>query len=291
VIPARRTSERDSPGPAGRTSAALTRVVWGALLAATLLPLAIGGSAATSDRAAVPPVRRIFIAGGGLFSDGPDHRLLRYILTLTGKADPVVCCLPTASGDNLERLVAWYEIMNTLPCRPRHLRLFGPTGKARSFEKQLLAADAILVPGGNGLNMLSVWKAQEVDAVLRTAWDRGIVLAGESAGMNCWFEQGVGDSLPERLSVIDFLGWLKGSACAHYHAGREWKRRYHEMLGAGQIQDGIACDDGAGVLFEGDKVAKVVSTRAQATAYRVFRKSNEVIEEALKAELLEKRPN
>jgi hypothetical protein len=44
-----------------------------------------------------------------------------------------------------------------------------------------------------------------VSVVLRTA--------GESAGMNCWFEQGGGDSRPERLSAFDFLGWLEGSAC------------------------------------------------------------------------------
>ena len=55
-----------------------------------------------------------------------------------------------------------------------------------------------------------VWKVQGVDAVLSTAWERGILLAGESAGMNCWFEQGVGDSRPGRLGAIDFLGWLKG---------------------------------------------------------------------------------
>jgi hypothetical protein len=115
------------------------------------------------------PVRRIFVVGGALLSGDPDYRLLRFIVSLTGKSNPLVCDLPTASGDNLERVVLWYEIMNELPCRPRHLRLFGPTGKARNFAKQLLAADAIVVPGGNGLNMVAVWKAQGVDAVLRTA--------------------------------------------------------------------------------------------------------------------------
>src|SRR5262249_45277394 len=149
------------------------------------------------------------------------------------------CCLPTASGDNLERLVAWYEIMNELPCRPRHLRLSGPTRKARNYEKQLLAVDVILVPGGNTLNMLAVWKAQEVDAVLRTAWERGILLAGESAGMVCWFEQTLTDSRPERLTPMPCLGWLKGSACAHYRTEPDRKPRFHELLRDGQLKDGL----------------------------------------------------
>jgi peptidase E len=139
--------------------------------------------------------------------------------------------------------------------------------------------------------MVAVWKAQGVDAVLRTAWERGILLAGESAGMNCWFEQGVGDSRPERLSTIEFLGWLKGSACPHYHDGAgHWKKGYHELLAAGRIQDGIACDSGAGVLFEGQRPARVVTISPQAGAYRLRRNGNKVVEERLKAELLEKTP-
>ena len=209
----------------------------------------------------------IFVAGGGFLSGDPDYRLLRFIVSLTGKPNPVICALPTASGDNLERIAIWYEIMNDLPCRPRHLRLFGPTAKARNFEKLLLAADAIVVPGGNGLNMTAVWKAQGVDVVLRTAWERGILLAGESAGMNCWFEQGVGDSRPERLSPIDFLGWLKGSACPHYHdESAPWKESYQQLLAAGQIKDGIACDSGAGVLFEGELPTRVVTISPKAGA-------------------------
>jgi dipeptidase E len=248
-------------------------------------------ASASAEPAKTAPKRRIFAAGGGIISGYPDFRLLRFVLSLTGKPDPVVCCLPTASGDNLERLVVWYEIMNELPCRPRHVRLFGPTGKARSFEKQLLAVDAIIVPGGNGLNMLAAWKAQGLDTILKTAWERGIVLAGESAGMNCWFEHALGDSRPERMTVIDCLGWLKGSSCPHYHADSgKWKQHYQQNVRDGHLKDGLACDDGVGVLFEGDRLARVVTISEDAHAYQVRRQGDQVIEEQLKAELLEKAP-
>jgi peptidase E len=237
-----------------------------------------------------PPQRRILAAGGGVISGDPDRRLLRFLISLTGKTDPVICCLPTASGDNVERLVVWYEIMNELPCRPRHLRLSRPTRAARNFEKQLLAADAIFIPGGNTLNMLAVWKAQGVDAILRTAWERGIVLAGESAGMACWFEQTITDSRPERLTAMECLGWLKGSACAHYHSEPDRKPRFHQMLADGQLIDGLACDDGAALLFEGDRLRKVVAISPKATAYTVRRNGNQVVAEPLKAVLLETAP-
>jgi peptidase E len=263
------------------------------VLTVAALILALGRPSATGDTAAqaaeTTPVRRIFAAGGGILSGGPDYHLLRYILALPGKQDPVVCCLPTARGDNLENLAVWYEIMNTLPCRPRHLRLFGPTKDLPDFEKQLLAADVIFVPGGNTLNMLAVWKAQGVDVILRKAWEKGIMLAGESAGMVCWFEQAVTDSRPGRLTPMECLGWLKGAGIAHYHYPPQPRRaRYHELLLAGEMKDGLACDDGAGLLFEGEKLAKVVSISAKATAYRVRRNGTQVVEEPLPAEVLGK---
>lgn len=249
------------------------------------------GTVAATASTGIAPTPRIFAAGGGILGGGPDFLLMRYILSLSGKPDPVVCCLPTARGDNLENLAVWYETMNTLPCRPRHLRLYGPTKDLRDFEQQLLSADIIFVPGGNTLNMLATWKAQGVDAMLHKAWQRGIVLAGESAGMVCWFEHAVTDSRPEQLTKMDCLGWLKGSGCAHYHYLPQPRLpRYHEMLKNGELKDGVACDDGAGLLFEGDKLAKVVTISTKATAYSVRHKDGQVIEQPLDAQLLVKAP-
>ncbi len=248
-------------------------------------PASESKTSATSDPDS--PLRRIFVAGGGVMGSNPPYPLLRYIVSLTGKPDPVVVCLPTARGDNLENLAQWYETMNQLPCRPRHLRLFGPTKDLRDFEQQLLSADVIFVPGGNTLNMLATWKAQGVDAILRKAWERGILLAGESAGMVCWFEEAVTDSKPGQLTRMECLGWLKGSVCAHYHFLPQPRRpRLHEMLISGEMKDGVACDDGAGVLYEGDKLVKVVTVSETATAYMVRRNGTQVVEEPLKAELL-----
>ena len=42
--------------------------------------------------------------------------------------------------------------------------------------------DAILVGGGNTLNMMAIWKAQGMDIALRKAYEQGVVLGGGSAG-------------------------------------------------------------------------------------------------------------
>lgn len=247
--------------------------------------------AAFTGRASEPtlverPVRRIFAAGGGFLSSvDPERRLLRFVLSLARVPNPRVCALPTASGDNVEALVSWYEVMQTLECRPRHLRLFGPTNRLRSFEEQLLGTDVIFVPGGNTLNMLAVWRAQGVDLILRKAWEKGTVLAGESAGMICWFQQGVTDSRPGALSAMPCLGWLSGSACPHYNNPQR-RPLYHELMNRGEVAPGLACDDGVGLLFEGMQLEGAYALSEKAGAYRVRAESGGIQEDRLPARIL-----
>ena len=60
-------------------------------------------------------------------------------------------------------------------------------------------------------NMLAIWREHGIDEAMRTAWERGIVLAGLSAGAMCWFEGGVSMSggQPE---VVHGIGLLPGLA-------------------------------------------------------------------------------
>lgn len=258
------------------------------LATAAALAVPLGWRFAPNAPERPAPKRRIFAGGSGLTASN-NPLLMEHLLGLTGKKDPVVCLLPTATGDSAPLVVNWYEFMNDLPCRPRHLRVFGSSRLMKNFEPRLLAADVVFVGPGSTLNMLALWKAQGVDSTLRKAWEQGVILAGESAGLNCWFEQSVTDSRPERLTAMDGLGFLKGSVCPHYDAEKQRKPSYHLMLQSGEIKDGIACDDWVGLLFENEALVKVVASRPEKTAYRVRRVGEKVVEEALTAELLAKK--
>ncbi len=82
----------------------------------------------------------------------------------------------------------------------------------------MLTQDVVLVGGGNTLNMLAVWRAHGLDEILREAWDAGVVLAGGSAGANCWFEASTTDSylLGRSDPLADGLGFVTGSFCPHF---------------------------------------------------------------------------
>ncbi len=257
-------------------------------LPATALAASAVGLAAGLAPAAEPVRRTIFACGGGVLQ-GPDkpRLMLKYLLTLTGKKEPLVCFLPTAGADRPESIVAWYEAMNDLPCRPRHLRLINNSTNLKDLEQQVLSMDALFVGGGNTLSMLAIWKVHQVDGLLRKAWDKGIVLAGESAGMICWFEQGVSDSRPGDLTSVDGLGWLKGSATPHYHH-KTRRPSCHRLLLADDLKAGVACDDGVGLVYESDKLVRAVTAEEKAGAFMVRHSGEKVEEEALPVEILGK---
>ena len=227
----------------------------------------------------------IFAIGGqGLNWKDNNLLLARYFLNLTGKDNPKACFIPTASGDAGRTIINFYEAMTQLPCQPRHLRIFSPHVDA--FEPYLLDMDAIYVGGGNTLNMIAIWKEHGIDKILRTAWQQGIVLGGTSAGSICWFEQGSTDSRPGKLTAMDCLGFLEGSNVPHYDGEADRRPTYHQMIRTGDIMPGIACDDGVGLHFEGKRLARVVSARRKAKAYRVKLVKGEVIEEVIEPDFL-----
>ena len=73
----------------------------------------------------------------------------------------------------------------TLPRQPSH---------ALEIASFVAEQDVIYVGGGNTANLLAIWRAQGLDRVLHDAWARGAILCGISAGMICWFRDGLTDS-------------------------------------------------------------------------------------------------
>lgn len=215
--------------------------------------------------------RQIVAMGGGGFSMEPENLALdRFVLSLAPKSRPRVCFVPTASGDSDDYVAKFRESFGSLPCElgePAHLSLFRPpTADLRAF---VLGHDIVYVGGGNTRSLLALWREWGLDAILREAWERGVVLAGISAGSICWFEQGITDSIPGALTPLPCLGLLPGSNCPHYDGEAERRPAYHRLLQTGAIGPGYAADDGAALHFVGTVLREVVTSRPAATAYRL----------------------
>ena len=227
-------------------------------------------------------IKKILIYGAGIIS-----QFLPYIKSLTGKTNPRMCLLPTALADNPFAINTWYEQCSQLGIQGFAQRMFiSSYEQKQSFEEVLLSMDAILVSGGNTLNMMAIWKAQGVDLVLRKAWERGIILSGGSAGSLCWFEHGTTDSRPQEITTVECLGFLEGSHCPHYDSEKTRRPLYHAYIREKKFKPGYACDDRAAILFHDRVVHKVIALNDDSNAYYVYLEDGEIKEDRLAKEVL-----
>ncbi len=220
----------------------------------------------------------IVAMGGISWEDEERVPLEDYWLGLTGAERPRVLVVPTAVADAAEPTLS---IVSQLHHRAEvSFVQFFPWPPA-DLRELALAQDAIYVSGGNTANALAIWRVHGFDAILREAWEAGIVLAGWSAGMICWFEAGVTDSFgPQLEGMRDGLGFLPGSACPHYDGEGERRPVYTRLVGEG-FPPGLAADDCVALRFDGTELAEVVSSRAGSRAYRVTPEGEEPLEARL----------
>ena len=229
-------------------------------------------------------MQQIIAMGGGGFSMEPDNPALdRYVVEQTGKLQPAACFLGQASGENLDYATRFALALRKLGCRTSTLSLFEPPAHLADF---LLAQDIIYVGGGNTKSMLALWREWDLPALLRCALARGTVLAGVSAGANCWFEQGITDSIPGELSALACLGFLPGSFCPHYDGEANRRPAFHALLAAGQLKAGYAADDGAAFHFVNGALHQVVASHPGVYGYRLEKHGTTVVEEILATTVL-----
>ena len=228
--------------------------------------------------------------GGGGFQMDPDNLLLDdHFLELarasSGRDRPRICLIPTASGDD-PVLIADFERLFAPRSEQRVLRLF--TRTEIDLRQVVLDQDAVYVTGGNTANLLPLWRLHGLDAVLRDAWNAGVVMAGMSAGAICWFEACTTDSFgPELKALRGGLGILDGSLSPHYGGEAQRRPLFQRLVADGTLPPGYGVDDGAALVFRDRELIEVVVSDRDARAYRVERDGNGgAIETALPARYL-----
>ncbi len=226
-------------------------------------------------------VRHVVALGGGGFSTGTDEALDDAVLALAGVDVPRVCFVPTASGDAAAYVERFVDAFAGRAQRSV-LRLFDR--EVPDLDAFLAEQDVVYVGGGSTVNLLAVWRAHGLDRALRRAYDAGVVLAGVSAGANCWFERSTTDSwlVGHADGLTDGLGWLPGGFCPH-HTSEPARRPQLRALVADGFGDTWAVDDGVGLHFADERLVSVLSTRDDARAVLVRRgPDGRVVEEPVR---------
>ena len=217
--------------------------------------------------------RHIVAMGGGQDVADP---AFRFVAGLVDRPRPKVCLLPTAASAVPVSVMRFLSVFPTDRFEPTYLDLFARDG--RDLRDFLLSQDLVFVGGGSTANLLAVWRVHGLDTILEEAWRSGVVLAGGSAGANCWFEASTTDSFGPLAPLPDGLGLLPGSFCPHYTSEPGRRPLFHELVADG-FPPGIACDDLAAAHYVGTELAEVVSSDPSSHAYRVVRGADGAVHE------------
>jgi peptidase E len=207
--------------------------------------------------------KRIFAIGGGMTPEPVRDRLL----ASSGRRRPKVLLVTTAGREDPGPTLRGYDAFSGRADVSRVEFFPWPRDDLREYA---LGHDLIFVGGGNTANALAIWRVHGFDAILREAYEQGVLLAGSSAGMICWFEAGVTDSFgPQLAGMRDGLGFLPGSACPHYDDEELRRPTYRRLIDEDGFPSGYAADAGVGLHFVDGELAEIISAREGANGYRV----------------------
>lgn len=199
---------------------------------------------------------------------GPLTRYAVELAGVTGRA-PRVCFLATAAAEDPSLITTFYDNAWREGWVGSHLALTSMPNVA-DVRAHLLAQDVVWVWGGSVAGLLAMWRLHGLDAVLREAWQAGVVLTGVSAGSICWHVGGTTDSFgPPLRPVTNGLALLPFSNGVHHDSEPGRRPLFRRLVGDGTLPTGYATDDGAGLLYRGTTLVEALAERDGVGAYRV----------------------
>ena len=220
--------------------------------------------------------KQIIAIGGGGFGRDPGKGIIEdYILKQSKKRKPNICFIPTATGDNEEYKENFYSTFSKLNCKATHLDFFKRTP---DLENIIQDQDVIFAGGGNTKSMLAVWKDWGLDTLLKSAYEKGVVMSGVSAGAICWFEQGITDSWADDLQLMECLGFIDGTCCPHCDEEIDRRPAVAKFLSEQLISSCIAIEGECALHIRDGKVFSSIAFGKGKKSYSVNLKNKKVIE-------------
>lgn len=231
------------------------------------------------------PIQQKFMTiGGESLNKDVVSRIDQRIIEMSGKKNPAILFIPTASRDHAGYVTKFTDYFQFLGAHVEVLYLYSEQRTLHHIQEKIDRADIIYVGGGNTLRMMNLWRKLEVDRLLQQAWQSGKVLCGTSAGSICWFKSGNSDSRKDNNPAADYinvtaLGFLDAMNCPHYDSESNRKASFKKMLKK-YSGVGIALDDYAALEIVGDSY-KIVTSTHTAQGYKAYWKDGLFYEQVL----------
>lgn len=199
--------------------------------------------------------RHILAISGSGFSTQENSTADQYLLDLVKHSKKKkICFIPTASNDAQSYIDKFNHAFRSE--KTSHIRIEDMANK--DIGTFLCMQDIIYVGGGNTQVMLNEWKKHDFHIALITAYHRGVIMAGMSAGAMCWFETCFSEKNEFTYEEFEGLGLLKGSLCPHYN-DQTVKNHFDEWERTKINLRTYKLTDNEAVYFKNEKVIKFLN--------------------------------
>ena len=207
--------------------------------------------------------KKIIAIGGVGVTPESDKNLDLFILNQLKKTKNDIGFLATASEDDDEKIEKFYKKFENNNSDLSHFNL---TSSVDGFSEWLLSKDLVYVGGGNTSFMLEIWRNNNFEQLFKTAYEKGIILSGVSAGAVCWFDWILSDSKGLGFKPLKGINLIEGS-CTPHSSNIERINEFKLNIKNNKLPNGIAIDDGVAVVFIDGKPTEVYSTIDNQGAY------------------------
>ena len=221
-------------------------------------------------------MKRIIAIGGGELRERTTLAIDEYIVKLAkehaGENRPNALFIPTASHDFMPYYNTFHKVYTGVfnVKTDVALTVFKETDLEKlrgKFEK----ADVIYVGGGDTVFMMEHWKKSGLLPLIKEAYERGVPLAGLSAGAICWFSDIYTDSEAalgegDKYAMFKGLSWVEGIISPHYGS----RMLDFDKIVCYNYDCAYGIEDNAALILEDGKVAGSVVSGGK--AWRIERK-------------------
>jgi len=175
--------------------------------------------------------------------------------------------IPTASSDNEDYCrIAKNYFETEFNYSVSSLKIIENPPRFEELQNTILNSNVIYIGGGNTRMMVDLWQKHKIDILLKQAWEKGTILSGLSAGLNCFFERAITDS-NKTLDIMDFMGVLSGTVTPHYDTEKSRPAFIEQLFNEGKIKNILALEDNTAIEIDGTDKFKILKSDETANVY------------------------
>ena len=225
-------------------------------------------------------MKRIIAIGGGELRERTTLKIDEYIAKLAkeraGENRANALFIPTASHDFMPYYNTFHKVYTGIFNIKTDVAL--TVFKDVDLEKMKIKfekADLIYVGGGDTVFMMEHWKKTGLLALLEDAYNRGVIIAGLSAGAICWFSDIYTDSEAalgegEKYAMFKGLNWIDGKISPHYGS----RMLDFDEIVCYNFDCAYGIEDNAALVIECGEIVGSVSSGGK--AYKIERKNGAI---------------